>query len=135
MAFSPAQRRYTRLVLLLSIIYALLLFAAVYLLSRQLVSGALAYVVGVLPALPVTGFFLAMGRYLIEEKDEYLRALQIRQLLIATGVALAASTIWGFLEGFDLVPHVVAYAWPIVWFAGLGLGSCVNAALARRAAL
>lgn len=134
MAFSPAQRRYNRTILLLSVIYAVLLFAAVYLLRRELVSGPLAYVVGVLPALPVTGFFLAMGRYLIDETDEYLRAMQIRQLLIATGVALAASTIWGFLEGFDLVPHVVAYAWPIVWFAGLGFGACVNGVMARRAA-
>ena len=135
MAFSPAQRRYNRLVLLLSIVYALLLSAAVYLLARHLVSGPLAYVVGVLPALPVTGFFLAMGRYLLDEKDEYLRAMQIRQLLIATGVMLAASTIWGFLEGFELVPHVVAYAWPIVWFAGLGIGACVIAVQARRSAL
>lgn len=134
MAFSPAQRRYNRTVLLLSILYALLLFGAVYLLSRQLVSGVLAYVVGVLPALPVTGFFLAMGHYLLVESDEYLRAVQIRQLLIATGVMLAASTIWGFLEGFELVPHVVAYVWPIVWFAGLGLGACINTLLSRRAA-
>jgi hypothetical protein len=132
MAFSPAQRRYNRTVLLLSIVYAVLLFGAVYLLSRHLVAGVPAYVVGVLPALPVTGFFVAMGRYLLEENDEYLRAVQIRQLLIATGVALAASTIWGFLEGFELVPHLVAYAWPIVWFAGLGFGACVNAALMRR---
>lgn len=130
MAFSPAQKRYTRTILILSVAYALLLFATVYLLSRHLVSGPAAYVVGIMPALPVTGFFLAMGRYLIDETDEYLRVMQVRQLLIATGVMLGASTIWGFLEGFDLVPHIVAYAWPIVWFAGLGFGACVNKVMA-----
>ena len=126
MRFSPAQRRYNRTVLILSMAYALLLFLAVYLLSRHLVGGPLAYVVGVLPALPVTGFFVAIARYLIDEDDEYLRMLQVRQSLIATGVTLGAATIWGFLEAFGLAPHFDAYVWAIVWFAGLGLGACVN---------
>jgi hypothetical protein len=134
MRFSPAQRRYNRRVLILSIVYAALLFLAVYLLSRHLIAGPLAYVVGVLPALAVSGFFWLMGRYLVEETDGYLRMLQIRQLLIATGIALTASTIWGFLEGFELVSHVVGYVWPIVYFAGLGLGALVNLIVERRAA-
>lgn len=133
MAFSPAQRRYSRRVLLLSILYVVLLFPAVYLLSRDLVSGPLAYVVGVLPALAVSGYFWLMGRYLVEETDEYLRMLQTRQLLIATAIALTAATIWGFLEGFDLVPHVVGYVWPVVWIGSLGVGACVNKLIARKA--
>ncbi|MFN3434662.1 MAG: hypothetical protein ACK4ZY_09715 [Sphingomonas sp.] len=134
MRFSPAQRRYNRRVLILSVVYTALLFLAVYLLSRHLVAGPLAFVVGVLPALAVSGFFWLMGRYLIEETDEYLRMLQIRQLLIATAIALTAATIWGFLEGFELVHHVVGYAWPIVYFAGLGFGALVNHVVERRAA-
>jgi hypothetical protein len=134
MTFSPAQRRYNRRVLILSVVYAATLCAAVYLLSRHLVTGVAAYAVGLLPAFAVSGFFWLMARYLIEETDEYLRMLQTRQLLIATGIALTAATIWGFLEGFDLAPHIVAYAWPIVWFGGLGLGSCINVAIERRAA-
>ncbi|MCU6453820.1 hypothetical protein LPN01_06995 [Sphingomonas sp. A2-49] len=134
MRFSPAQRRYNRRVLVLSVVYAALLFLAVYLLSRHLVAGPAAYVVGILPALAVSGFFLLMGRYLVEETDEYLRMLQIRQLLVATGIALTAATIWGFLEGFDLVRHVVGYVWPIVYFAGLGFGAFVNYVIERRAA-
>lgn len=134
MRFSPAQRRYNRRVLILSVVYTALLFLAVYLLSRHLVVGPLAFVVGVLPALAVSGFFWLMGRYLIEETDEYLRMLQIRQLLIATAIALTAATIWGFLEGFELVHHVVGYAWPIVYFAGLGVGALVNHVVERRAA-
>ncbi len=134
MRFSPAQRRYNQRVLLLSVLYAALLFLAVYLISRHLVAGPLAYVVGMLPALAVSGFFWLMGRYLIEESDEYLRMLQIRQLLIATAIALTAATIWGFLEGFGLVRHVVGYAWPVVYFAGLGIGALVNRIIERRAA-
>lgn len=131
MRFSPAQQRYNRRVLLLSVVYAVTLFIAVYLLGRQLVSGPLAYVVGVLPALPVSGFFWLMGRYLIEETDEYLRMLQIRILLIATGLALTVATIWGFLEGFRLAPHVAGYVWPVVWVASLGLAACATTAVER----
>ena len=134
MPFTPAQRRYNRRVLLLAIAYALSLFLAVHLLSGHLIAGPAAYVVGILPALAVSGFFWMMGRYLIEESDEYLRMLQIRQLLIATGIALTAATIWGFLEGFELVPHVVGYVWPVVWVASLGIGACVNRLVERRLA-
>lgn len=134
MPASPAQRRYNKRVLLLSLVYAAALFLAVHLLSRHLVAGPLAYAVGVLPAIAVSGYFWLMGRYLVEETDEYLRMLQIRQLLIATAIALTAATIWGFLEGFELVPHLVGYAWPIVYFGGLGAGACVNRMIERRAA-
>ncbi|MDQ1229484.1 hypothetical protein [Sphingomonas sp. SORGH_AS_0879] len=126
MALSSATRRYQRRVILLAILYAALLFSAVYLLNRHMVGGAAAYLIGVLPALPVIGFFVAIGLYMTEERDEYLRMLLVRQSLIATGLSMTGATLWGFLEGFDLLPHLVGYAWPILWFGGLGLGSCVN---------
>lgn len=132
--FTPAQQRYNRRVLVLSVIYALVLFASIHLIGHHLVGGALAYAVGVVPALAVSGFFLLLGRYLVEETDEYMRMLQTRQVLIATGVALTASTLWGFLEGFALLPHLVAWAWPVVWFAGLWIGAVANIAIERRAA-
>ncbi len=134
MRFSPAQQRYNRRVLVLSVVYAALLLPAVYLLSRHLVAGPLAYVVGVLPALAVSGFFWMMGRYLVEETDEYLRMLMIRQLLIATAIALTAATIWGFLEGFELLPHLAGYAWTVVYLAGLCIGALANRIIERRAA-
>lgn len=131
MRFSPAQRLYNRRVLWLSIAYTGLLFTAVYLLKNQLVSGPLAYAVGILPALAVSGFFWLLGRYLIDEQDEYLRMLMVRQLLIATGIALTATTIWGFLEGFKLLPHIVGYVWTIVWLAALAAGACINRRIER----
>jgi len=133
-SFSPAQRRYNRRVLILAILYALLLFPAVYLLDRHLVAGPPAYAVGILPALPVIGFFVAAGAYMVEERDEYLRMLVVRQSLVATGLAMTTATAWGFLEGFELLPHLPAFAWPVVWFAGLGLGTCVNKLIERQVA-
>ena len=132
MAKSPAIKRYNRRVIALSLIYAALLFGAVYLFVHHLLSGPVAYVAAVLPALPIIGIFVVIGRYLVEESDEYLRDQFVRQALIATGFALSIATAWGFLENFDLVPHVYAYYAAILWFAGLGIGACFNKLQAMR---
>ena len=52
--------------------------------------------------------------------------LTVRQTLWATGFALSVATVWGFLESFDLVGHIDAYYIAVLWFGGLGLGSCMN---------
>lgn len=127
-----ATKRYNRAVVVLSIVYVALLFAAVLAIDHHGLSGPAAYIVAILPALPIIGFFAAIGRYLLEESDEYQRLLRIRQALVATGFALSIATAWGFLESFDLAPHFDAYWIAVIWFLGLGLGSCVNVALARR---
>ena len=73
-----------------------------------------------------SGIFAAIGRYLVEEQDEYVRMLMVRQTLWASGFALSVATVWGFLENFDLVGHVDAYYIAVLWFGGLGLGACIN---------
>lgn len=124
--YSPAQRRYNKHVVILSLVYAVTLIVVVTLFAQRLIGGPLAYLVGVLPALPIIGIFLAVGRYLIDEKDEYLRMLMVRQSLIASGFTLSVLTIWGFLESVDLVPHVDAYYAAVLWFVGLGIGAIAN---------
>ena len=126
MARGQAIRRYNRAVLTLSIGYVVLLFAAEIAIGRNGLAGPLAYLVAILPAVPIIGIFAAIGRYLIEESDEYLRLLMVRQSLVASGFALSLATAWGFLESFDLAPHFDAYWIAVIWFGGLGLGACVN---------
>lgn len=121
-----AIKRYNRAVLLLSIVYAIFLVAAIIAIERYEVTGPLAYLLAILPALPIILIFAAIGRYLMEESDEYQRMLRVRQALVASGFALSLATAWGFLESFDLAGHVDAYFIAVIWFAGLGLGSCVN---------
>ncbi len=126
MSTASACSRYNRRILGLSAAYVLLLFGADWLFEQHWIGGAAAYVVAVLPALPIVGVFIAIGRYLIEETDEYLRMLMVRQSLIATGLTLALATVWGFLESFGLAPHVAAFYVAIVWFFGLGIGALAN---------
>jgi hypothetical protein len=123
---TPASKLYNRRVLWLSLAYVLLLFGAISAFDRNLIGGPIAYFVAILPALPIVGIFVAIGRYLVEEQDEYVRMLMVRQSLWASGFALSVATVWGFLENFDLVGHVDAYYIAVLWFGGLGLGACIN---------
>jgi hypothetical protein len=123
---NPAQKRYLRRVAAATACYLVTLFIAVHFVGHHLVTGLPAYLLGVLPGLSVAGFFWAIGRLLLEEKDEYLRLLTVRQVLFATGFTLTLVTIWGFLENLELVPHVDAFYVAVLWFIGLGFGSLFN---------
>jgi len=125
-ARTPGWKRYNIRVIWLSLLYAALLIAAVYLFNHGLVGGGAAYVVAAMPALPIIGIFAAIGRYLVEEQDEYIRALMVRQTLWASGFALSVATVWGFLESFDVAGHIDSYYIAVVWFFGLGIGAVVN---------
>ena len=126
MSVSPANWRYQRRVVVLSLIYAAFLLAAVYAFKHHLVGGVFAWITATLPALPIIGIFAAMGLYLVEEQDEYVRMLMVRQTLWASGFALSIATVWGFLESFEMVSHVEVYWVSVLWFGGLGLGACAN---------
>src|SRR6266496_6143925 len=126
MARTPAWKRYNWRVVWLSLLYGVTLVQAVYGFKHHLLTGSVAYVVAAAPAIPIIGIFAAIGRYLVEEQDEYVRMLMVRQVLWASAFALSIATVWGFLESFDMVRHVDAYYAQILWFAGLGLGGLVN---------
>lgn len=127
MLASLAQRRYKKRVILFCAAYACTLFGGIgYFKNHPGAHGVTAYFAAIVPALAIIGVFFAIGRYLVEETDEYLRMLMVRQTLVATGFALSLSTLWGFLNSFDLAPRIDSYYVAVVWFAGLGIGSCVN---------
>lgn len=130
----PAMRRYTYRVLILMAVYAVVLIGVNLWFRRDAPTGALAYVAAVLPALPIIGVFLTVGRLLFEMDDEYVRMLLVRQSLIATGFMLSVATVWGFLENVALAPHAPAYYAAVLWFGGLGVGGLSNWALESRAA-
>ena len=126
MVRTSAWVRYNWRVVWLSLLYSIFLIGAVYGFKHQLLSGPVAYLAAILPALPNIGIFAAIGRYLVEEHDEYVRMLMVRQTLWASGFTLSLATIWGFLDNFELVGHIDGYWVVIVWFVGLGIGAMAN---------
>ena len=126
-SFSLAARRYTWRLAILMAIYLLTLFAAVTLFRQHRIDGALAWPLAIAPALPVIGVFWAVMRFIVEERDEFIRMLIVRQCLVATGFCLTIMTVWEFLQNFELVPPGNGgFGAAFFWFMGLGVGALYN---------
>lgn len=126
-SWSPAARRYTLRLAVLMSLYLALLLGAVWLFRSQRPEGIVAYVVAIAPALPVIGVFWAVMRFIVEETDEFIRLLMVRQALVATGFCLTVTTVWEFLQNFDLVGKGNGgFGAAFFWFMGLGLGALYN---------
>ncbi len=124
---SPAIRRYVIRIAALMSFYLVALLGASFVFRANLVSGPAAYVLAIIPALPIIGVFWAVMRLLVEEPDEFMRLLLVRQTLIATGFCLTVMTIWEFLQNFDLVPPGNGgFGAAFFWFMGLGVGALYN---------
>ncbi len=120
---SPAIRAYNRRLLWFTLAYVLSLSVAIYATKALAPTGILAWGLAVLPSLPILYMVYALGRYLAEESDEYLRMKSVTAALFGTGFLLVVSTFWGFLETFGLVAHHPSW-WAVpIWSIGLGLGN------------
>ncbi len=84
----------------------------------------LTYLMALVPTLPIAWALVAAGRYLAEEKDEFIRNLQAQSALGGTGATLVVATMWGFLEKFAHVQHLdPLWIWPIFCFCtGISYG-------------
>jgi hypothetical protein len=122
---APTRRYLIRLFTAMGI-YLVSLFAAKYLVKHDMARGWLVWPLALLPGLSILGAFYAVGMLIIEQKDEFIRMLLVRQTLVATAITLSAATVWGFLENFGLVGHFDAFYWAVLWFFGLGIGTVVN---------
>lgn len=122
----PPQKAYMKRMGLSMGAYVISLIAGVYLVSRDLVDGPVVWLLALVPGLSIVGAFYAIGRLILDTKDEFIRMLVVRQALIATGFALSVATVWGFLENFELVDHVDAYWIAILWFFGFMIGAISN---------
>src|SRR5208283_1965437 len=120
---NPAARRYVRRFGIAMLFYVLFLVGSVSVFARYHPAGPLAYVLAILPALPIVGMITVFGIYLGEEKDELQRAMGVQALLWSTGATLSLTTVWGFLENFTNVPHLqLMWIYPIFGvFFGIAL--------------
>lgn len=113
---NPAQRRFVIRMWVTAGLCVLFAFVAAAGFIYGHLRGILAYLVAVLPALPIVGALIGTGAYLGEEKDEFQRNLFVQSLLGGIGGTLAATTMWGYLEDFAHVPHLrLILVYPLFW--------------------
>lgn len=118
---SPAVKRYLRRFLPMMLAYVVVLTVSLWTIRHHHPQGPLLWLLAVAPALPVIGVIVVMGLYLIEETDEFVRAMLVQAMLWGLGVTLAGCTAWGFLENVDLVPHVPLYLVFPIFCGSMGL--------------
>lgn len=123
---SPSQRAYIRRMVALMALYLAAVIGGSLAKSAGLLNDVTTVAVAVTSGLCIAGVFWAIGRLIVEEQDEFLRMLIVRQALIATGLSLSIASIHGFLSVFDVLPRIDLYWVAILWFAGLLVGGVSN---------
>ena len=118
---NPAQRRYLWRFLPAMFVYSIVIMVSGNAIGHHRVSGGLLLALSIAPSLPLLCAITAVGLYLYEEKDEYIRMRAVIGSLGGTGLVLATGTIWGFLEQGGVAPHLPAWFVFPLWAVGLGL--------------
>ena len=119
---SAANLRYGRRILLAGLAYAIGLVAAITLDQRLHLTGTTAFLIALLPVMPIFGMIWAMGAYIVEEQDEYLRHRATLSALVGLALVLGLGSFWGFLDDFGVVPHAPGWWAMPVWAIGMGFG-------------
>ena len=77
--------------------------------------GALAFALVV--SAPILGHIWAFLAWM-RESDEFVRGIATKRFVMAGGITLAVSSVWGLLEIYAKTPHVsAALVVPLFWLA------------------
>jgi hypothetical protein len=125
-ASNPAYRAYQRRMGVAAALYVAAIFAAASLLHHRAELGLGSVVIALVPGIAIVLMITSIARLLLELDDEFLRLLEVRKALFATGLTMAGCSIWGLLEIFTAVPTLpVFWVFPL-WCGGLGAGAVFN---------
>lgn len=113
----PAMHRYNRRFMAPMLIYIVALLAATSYWKAAHPTGVLAVAVALAPAIPVLFAIRAMGLWLREETDEYLRAQMLEGWFFAALLAMAICVVLGFLDQFGIIPRMPLYWGLPIWAA------------------
>jgi Na+/melibiose symporter-like transporter len=123
---TPASKRYQRRVIVTTSLYVVVLAAAVFAVKHTHLHGWLLYTIALLPALPLLATMGALGVYLTEEKDEYLRLITMRSLLVGTAVLLALLVVNDFLRSISGAAAIPPFTSWVVFFLMFGVAQTVQ---------
>jgi hypothetical protein len=120
---NPAVSRYNSRFIGMMLVYVFILLLTVWIFKHHPPSGFLAYLLAILPSLPLIAGLVVVGEYLAEEKDEFQRTVFVQAMLWSIGATLSVTSVWGFLENFNRAPHMDLYmVYPLFWaFVGVSV--------------
>lgn len=123
---NAAYRRYLRRFFPASGLYVLAIVLATWLIPDDAGATPLTVGIALLPGFGMVAMIWAFGRLLVELDDEYLKMLEIRKALAATGLVLTIASVWGILELFTDVPRLPVFMIFPIWCIGLLIGQIWN---------
>lgn len=122
--FKQASRRYKAVFWPAMVFYTVACFGGPMILKTmddppKWVAG----VIAIITAAPIAVVFWLMGRWL-KETDEYTRATHIDAMLLGGGAVFSLSIAWGFLELFEVAPHLPTFFIAPAFFFAYGVARC-----------
>ncbi len=112
---TAAHKRYTIRTLAFMSGYVAVMVALIFGAFDEIQGKPAAWVLAAVVTAPIVGQIWATLS-LMRETDEFFRAVMAKQFIVASGLAMALFTGWGFAESFAGAPHAPGwYIYPLFW--------------------
>ena len=112
---SSAHKRYAIRTIAFMSGYVAVNIAAIFGAFDDIASPVAAWALALTVSAPVIGQIWATLA-LMRESDEFVRAVVAKQFILASGLAMAVASVWGFGESYAAAPHIPAWIiYPLFW--------------------
>ena len=112
---SSAHKRYVVRTMAFMSGYVAVNVAAIFGAFDDITSPVAAWGLALTVSAPVIGQIWATLS-LMRESDEFVRAVVAKQFILASGLAMAVASVWGFGESYAAAPHIPAWMiYPLFW--------------------
>jgi peptidoglycan/LPS O-acetylase OafA/YrhL len=116
---SAAQKSYRRDIGRFLVAYAVVLLCSSWFVKHDGGERFYLYFWSVIPSIPVLAMVVRMGRYLREEKDEYVRLMTMQAILMGTGILVAVMLVSDFLRAFANTGALPPFVGFMIFCAGM----------------
>ena len=112
---TPAGRRYIVRTMAFMSGYVAVNVLAIFGAFDEIIGKPVAWALALAVAAPVAGQIWATLA-LMHESDEFVRGVVAKQFIVASGVAMALFSAWGFAESYANAPHAPGWMiYPLFW--------------------
>ncbi|MEQ7154943.1 hypothetical protein [Brevundimonas aurifodinae] len=111
----PAHRRYVIRTMAFMAGYVAVNTAAILGAFDEMIGQRAGVFLGLAIAAPIAGQMWATLS-LMNESDEFLRAITAKRFIVASGLSMALFSGWGFMESYGDAPHAPGWIiYPLFW--------------------